>query len=289
MVAGSASDEMTRTERLHLQESPPASAGRYPADTLLEMPTNSSPSPSDPQKNAGARDPQAQLVTALGVGVLVMLASSLVLVGFRPLAIGISALTYALGGGLARWLFRQGFPHPSLGAGNRITLGRLALVASLIAPLVEASTPWVFLVVALLALALDGVDGYLARRQGRVSAFGARLDMEVDAALTVTLALNAILVGSVGLIALLLFLPRYLFVLAGRFAPWLRRPLPERFSRKVVTVVQVGTLIALQLPVLVELFATPLVLLAGGALIWSFSRDVWWLWQQRHSGQDDDA
>ena len=218
-----------------------------------------------------------------------MLASSLVLVGFRPLAIGISALTYALGGGLARWLFRQGFPHPSLGAGNRITLGRLALVASLIAPLVEASTPWVFLVVALLALALDGVDGYLARRQGRVSAFGARLDMEVDAALTVTLALNAILVGSVGLIALLLFLPRYLFVLAGRFAPWLRRPLPERFSRKVVAVVQVGTLIALQLPVLVELFATPLVLLAGGALIWSFSRDVWWLWQQRHSGQDDDA
>lgn len=245
--------------------------------------------PNDSSARVGKRGPQAQLLLALALGLVLMVGSAFVLVGFRPLAIGVSTVGYAVGGSLAWWLLRQGFPHPSLGAGNRITLGRLALVASLIAPLVEASSTWVFLAVALLALGLDGVDGYLARRQGRVSEFGARLDMEVDAALTVTLALNAILVGSVGLIALLLFLPRYLFVLAGRFAPWLRRPLPERFSRKLVTVVQIGTLIALQLPFLVELFATPLVLIVGSALIWSFTCDVWWLWQQKHSWRDDNA
>ena len=222
-----------------------------------------------------------QLLTVLAAGLLIVLVAVALLVGFHPLALGVSVAAYTGGGFLAVWLLRRGFPHPTLGVGNVVTVGRLALVASLLAPLVAATTTWVFLAVSLLALALDGVDGYVARREDRVSTFGARLDMEVDAALTAALALNAILVGSVGAIALLLFLPRYLFVVAGRFAPRLRRPLPDRFGRKAVTVVQVGTLIALQLPVLISAAATPLVVLVGAALLWSFGRDVWWLWEHR--------
>ena len=37
--------------------------------------------------------------------------------------------------------------------------------------------------------ALDGVDGWLARRRGMSSAFGARFDMEIDALLVQVLAI----------------------------------------------------------------------------------------------------
>ena len=40
------------------------------------------------------------------------------------------------------------------------------------------------------ALALDGVDGHLARRFDQVSDFGARFDMEVDAALILVLCIG---------------------------------------------------------------------------------------------------
>ena len=39
--------------------------------------------------------------------------------------------------------------------------------------------------------ALDGVDGWLARRSGIASAFGARFDMEIDALLILVLAVLA--------------------------------------------------------------------------------------------------
>ena len=43
-------------------------------------------------------------------------------------------------------------------------------------------------VLAAVALVLDGVDGQVARRTGTVSALGARFDMEVDAFLMLVLS-----------------------------------------------------------------------------------------------------
>lgn len=73
----------------------------------------------------------------------------------------------------------RSYPHRALGLCNLVTLLRLALMSALVAPLVSGSgAQWGVLMVAAVALALDGVDGWLARRQHLVSQFGARFDME---------------------------------------------------------------------------------------------------------------
>ena len=70
-------------------------------------------------------------------------------------------------------------------------------------------------------------------------------------------------------------------VAAVRAWPWLARPLPERAGRKVVCVVQLGALIALQLLALPAPAAGVVVSATLAALSWSFGRDVLWLWRAR--------
>ena len=216
------------------------------------------------------------------LGVVLVGAVVLGLTGASGPAMLLAFAGYALGVGLAMALLRQGFAHPSLGLCNVVTLARLALTAALLAPVVApASTVWAVFAVATIALALDGADGWLARRAGRASDFGARFDMEVDAALGLVLALNAWAAGMVGPAVLIIALPRYVFVAAAYIWPWLNAALPPRFSRKAVCVLQIGGLIALQLPLLPSLVASALVALVAAALLWSFGRDVVWLWRHR--------
>lgn len=200
----------------------------------------------------------------------------------QPLALGVVAGGFLTGAVLVLGLLRRGYPHPGLGWCNAVTLVRLALAAALLAPLVAPAPPEaVVFGLAVLALGLDGADGWLARRQGRASAFGARFDMETDSALALILALNAWAAGTAGAAVLLLGLPRYGFAAAGRLWPWLEAPLPERFGRKAVCVLQVAVLAALQLPGLPAGLADGAVGLVLAALAWSFGRDVLWLWRAR--------
>lgn len=247
------------------------------------MATSTSPGSEDGVVAARSRTrARYQLALSLGAGALVVAAVSLVLVGLELRALALAMASYGIALLPITWLWRRGFSHPSLGVANTITVVRLGLVASLIAPLLAPAKPAVIIGVAISAFVLDGLDGWFARRSNRVSEFGARLDIEVDAGLTVVLALNALAGNSVGPLVLLLVLPRYLWVLAGRLLPWLRATLPERQSRKVVTVIQTGTLIALQLPFVVGLLATGLVLVVGGLVLLSFGRDLVWLTRHRH-------
>lgn len=65
---------------------------------------------------------------------------------------------------------------------NLITCGRFALLFVLVFLAYGASPDWQLLNAPLLLLiiALDGVDGYVARRRGEASAFGAIFDIAVD-------------------------------------------------------------------------------------------------------------
>lgn len=229
----------------------------------------------------GAWPPSARLAGAELLGVPLVVGVAFLLVGIDASALALALGVYGIGAGLALALLRRGYPHRDLGLCNLVTLARMALVAALVAPLAGAANPWVVFAVAAVALSLDGVDGWLARREGRVSDFGARLDVEVDAALAMILALNAWAAGTTGAIVVMLSLPRYAFMAATRLWPWLARPLPERFSRKVVCVLQMATLIALQLPPLASGLANPLVAAVVAALVWSFGRDVLWLRRTR--------
>lgn len=186
---------------------------------------------------------------------------------------------------LCAWLERlalRHYPHTAFGACNGVTLFRAALAAALVPPLLAGAAPgWAVAAIATVALALDGLDGWLARRSGLASVFGARFDMEVDAALALILALHAFTGTAVGPEVLLLGLARYAFVTAMALWPWLGRPLPERFRRKAVCVFQLATLILLLLPPLPPEAAVILARIAAAALACSFGTDILWLSRHR--------
>ncbi len=179
------------------------------------------------------------------------------------------------------------YPHARFGSCNGVTLFRAGLGASLLTPLLSGDAGqaawggWAVALVALFALLLDGVDGWLARRQGLTSGFGARFDMEIDAALALMLALHAFADGMGGVVVLTLGVMRYVFVAASWVLPWMAAPLPDKFGRKVVCVIQIAALIALQVPILGSGAALGIAWGAVAALLWSFGRDTLWLWRHR--------
>jgi phosphatidylglycerophosphate synthase len=214
----------------------------------------------------------------LGLFAIILLGFS----GVTPQALLASTIVYAFGVAAAARLMRHTYPHDRLGLCNVVTMSRMVLMAALVAPLASAKgDPWLVFPLALVAFSLDGIDGWLARRERLVSEFGARFDMEVDSALALVLALLALASGNAGPLVLMLGLPRYIFVAASVVLPWLDRPLPDRYSRKVFSVVQLATLIMLQLPTLPDRPMHLLVALATAGLVWSFGRDIAWLWRKR--------
>jgi len=76
---------------------------------------------------------------------------------------------------------------------------------------------------------------------------------------------------------LLLGLPRYLFVAAGRLWPWLRAPLPERVRRKAGCVIQGIALLICLGPIVPPGMATGVATLTLALLVSSFAADVVWL------------
>lgn len=179
------------------------------------------------------------------------------------------------------FLVLRHYPHDRFGSCNAVTLARAAMVVALLAMLWSGARGWDVMLVATIALSLDGVDGWLARRDGLTSDFGARFDMETDAALALVLAAHVWFGGMAGPEVLLLGLMRYGFVLAFWPFPWLAAALPQRFGRKVVCVIQISALILLQMPGLMPGQAQMVAWFAVLALIWSFGRDVLWLWGHR--------
>ena len=139
------------------------------------------------------------------------------------------------------------------------------------------SGPQLVVLVAIgsVAIALDGLDGYLARRNNTVSVLGARFDMEVDAFLI--LVLSVLVCRTVGPWVLAIGLMRYAFVAAMFLVPRLRATLPFSRARKVVAAMQGGLLVAAAAPIWPLEVAVGLAAVALVALAWSFGRDVWWL------------
>lgn len=211
---------------------------------------------------------------ALGIlSIAAMLAAALLLrLPALATALAAASLTAALV--VFTVLLSRGHPHSRLGAANVVTLLRLTIVGVLLGILLAGGgNAAIVIPLSIVALSLDGVDGFLARRQKLASPFGAAFDMEVDSAFALVLSVSAAL-GPAGPAALLLGMPRYLFGIAGRAAPWLNGPLAPRFSRKVICVVQLIVLITLQLPSLATWSALTLVVLTVGLLAWSFGVDI---------------
>ncbi len=95
---------------------------------------------------------------------------------------------------------------------------------------------------------LDGVDGWLARRHGIASRFGARFDMEIDALLILALSVLAWRHDKAGAWVIASGMLRYAFVAAGTVAPWLRGALPPSRRRQTICVIQIAALTLVMLP-----------------------------------------
>ena len=184
---------------------------------------------------------------------------------------------------IARALWRD--PAARLGPAGAVTLARATLavgVAALTADSFERDVAVATLVgLAALALALDFVDGQVARRTGTASALGARLDGEVDAFLI--LALSVEVAPSAGVWVLAIGAARYAFLAAGWPFGWMRAPLPRRDWRKVVTAAQGITLTIAAAEVVPAALTRAILAVALALLAESFGRDVWWLWRHRHA------
>src|SRR5699024_1439495 len=219
------------------------------------------------------------IVVDLAVGAGLTGALALLLAAPEAAAAVITALSVYLA--VSVWLVIARRDDAALGWANRVTLLRAAIVCALAGTLAE---PALFVdraqaIVALvvLVLTLDGLDGWLARRLEESSAFGARFDMETDAALILVLCAGLWLSGLAPAWVLAIGLMRPAFLAAGLIHPALSQPLPESFRRKLVCVVQIGALPVALLPGPPE--ALRLTALAGAllALIASFAIDTTWL------------
>ncbi|MFF4489369.1 CDP-alcohol phosphatidyltransferase family protein [Streptomyces sp. NPDC001544] len=227
---------------------------------------------------------EARLVqqeTAVGAGVQILLLALLgSAIGMGP-AGWLTGLVFAI----ATWAVLSRALHrsrlSSFGPANRVTLGRATLVGgvtALVADSFESSPPVTLLVgLTAVALILDGVDGKVARRTGTSTALGARFDMEVDAFLI--LVLSVYVATQLGPWVLLIGGMRYAFVAAARVLPWLNAPLPPSFARKTVAALQGICLLLAGAQLLPYAANLGIALLALGSLLWSFGRDVRWLYR----------
>jgi phosphatidylglycerophosphate synthase len=182
-----------------------------------------------------------------------------------------------------------------LGPANAVTATRSAVVGVVTALVVtglmtttpvapagrgiDASALTVALVVP--ALALDAVDGAVARRTGSVTPLGARFDMEVDAFLLLVLSVAA--APALGPWVLAIGLMRYAFVAAALLLPWLGATLPPRYWRKVVTACCGIALTSALTGIGPGWLAAVVVGLALALLVESFGRDVIWLVRARRA------
>jgi phosphatidylglycerophosphate synthase len=186
-------------------------------------------------------------------------------------------------------LFSFGFlhrhhPFTRFGPANQITTVRAILVALAAGVIGEPRVPVLAASAAgigLFATALDGLDGWLARRTRIASAFGARFDMEIDALLILVLSILVWQFGKAGIWVIASGLLRYVFTAAGAIWSWLAASLPQSRRRQAICVLQIVSLTLALIPMIAPPFSTTLAAVALLLLSYSFLVDTASLWRQR--------
>lgn len=186
------------------------------------------------------------------------------------------------------------YPHSRFGAANMVTTSRAALAAVIGGIVLAGDAPhssWTMSLfvagAAAISLALDGIDGYLARRSGLVSHYGARFDMEVDALLIFLLTMAVFLQEKTGMWVLLIGLMRYGFLLLQASFRRLRGELPASHRRKVICVVQGASLCIALAPTIPHPLQVSLLAMALLSLTCSFAVDVLYLFRDSRRHRDE--
>lgn len=170
------------------------------------------------------------------------------------------------------WLGRGAYgPRGRFGWANGVTAARVLLLLTLAAPSAWL-TAHAAAAIVLGVLALDLLDGWLARRCGDASRFGAHFDMESDALLVLVVTLRLWLGSGFAAWVLIPGMLRYAYVLAIWCWPEAREAPRSRLGRYAFALLMLGLLAGLVLP---EPEAT-LGVLAGSLVVSaSFARSAY--------------
>jgi phosphatidylglycerophosphate synthase len=222
-------------------------------------------------------------VPAVQRGTTDVVLGQLAVLGGLAATVGLSVAAWAVGLACGTAMAVISVRAARLGPADRVTMARAVIVGGVSALVLDSftqATPVPLLVtLSAVALALDCVDGQVARRTGTVSELGARLDMEVDAFLI--LVLSIYVADLFGPWVLVLGVARYLLLVAGRVMPWLREPTPPRYWGKVVAAAVGVTLTVAAADVLPVTLTTALLVVVLALLAESFGWQAWWLWRHR--------
>ncbi len=226
-----------------------------------------------PQKNTAKH-------LMLGFPVLLLVSTVIVENWGLPLRATAQATSFYLVAALAIIFVLANRQHPpQFGLANCITLVRLiitALLASTIGSLhlITETGLWALIAFAVSAALLDGVDGMVARVRGETSSFGAKFDMEVDAAFILILALLVWEMSTIGPWVVAAGLLRYMFVAASWPLPALRAALPPIFRRKLACVLQIAASIFALCPLVSSKLQITLIAATTIFLFLSFISDT---------------
>ena len=186
-------------------------------------------------------------------------------------------------GSVVAWVALSGRRGDRLATwGNAITGLRIAAISGL--PL-AAAVGWSGAALAAAAAGLwilDGADGWVARRTHTASAAGARLDMETDAFLVMTLCLMLERSGTVGVWVLIAGLWRYAYALVIALVPARGEAPRSRLGRLVAGTLMLclaGALLAGPGP-----WAAALAGLGTAAMSLSFARSLAWSYRAPPAG-----
>ena len=226
-----------------------------------------------------------RVVRDLAVGLVAVLAMASVTRWLLALADVYLLQSVALYGLLAALVLRYGpddLSEVGLGTANRVTLGRASLVlpvSTLAVPptLITDAICWWIIAVSTVAMILDGVDGWIARRTQTGTNFGSRFDMELDAFLMLALSVLVWRSTQVGPWVLLIGSLRYVFVAGGWVWPALQAALPPSRRRKTICVVQSVMLLVCLGPIIPGALASSAAAGALAILVYSFAVDTRWL------------
>jgi CDP-diacylglycerol--glycerol-3-phosphate 3-phosphatidyltransferase/cardiolipin synthase len=162
---------------------------------------------------------------------------------------------------------------------NLISISRLALAAAFVA--IERVD--VRIVLVMLALATDYLDGWLARHVGPITRVGALLDPFADRVFVLVGVSVFLFDGVLSTTEYFIMISRDLMTafgfLVARAVPSLRRvAFQARFPGKLVTVLQLATFIGILIR---PAAATPMILVVAAVSLWAIVDYTWIIYRAR--------
>lgn len=178
-------------------------------------------------------------------------------------------------------MIAQAGSPPKAPAGRLWTIPNVlsALRLPLAAAFVIIRAEWARAVLLSLGALTDALDGWIARRRGEATGTGALLDPLFDKVFVLVALATFLADGRLGVGSFLVLVVRDLYNGAAYFGcrlAGLRIPVQSRFSGKVVTVLQVGTLFLLLFR---PAFVPAMVVLVGIASAYAIGDYTWARWR----------